>query len=84
MSEVKTGAERETAAHDTVEAAVRAQLSKALGGVRGMVEAAVPTIAFTGTYVAIEDIKLAVTAASAPRWCCSPSGSHSAPAPSSS
>lgn len=51
-----------TSAHDTVEAAVRAQLSKALGGVRGMVEAAVPVIAFTGTYVVAEDVKLAVTA----------------------
>lgn len=49
-------------AHDTVEAAVRAQLSKALGGVRGMIEAAVPTIAFTGTYVVEKDIKLAVGA----------------------
>ncbi|TYC12611.1 DUF3159 domain-containing protein [Actinomadura syzygii] len=48
------------AAHDTVEAAVRAQLNKALGGVRGMVEAAVPTIAFTATYVVAKDIKLAV------------------------
>ncbi|WP_242619722.1 DUF3159 domain-containing protein [Actinomadura fibrosa] len=50
------------AAHDTVEAAVRAQLTKALGGVRGMIEAAVPTIAFTGTYVGTEDVKLAVGA----------------------
>ncbi len=32
---------------DTVEAVVRQQLSKALGGPRGMVEAAVPTIMFT-------------------------------------
>ncbi|WP_372442106.1 DUF3159 domain-containing protein [Actinomadura violacea] len=47
-------------AHDTVEAAVRAQLSKALGGVRGMIEAAVPTIGFTATYVASKDIKLSV------------------------
>ena len=36
----------------TVEAVVRAQLAKALGGRRGMVEAAVPTIAFT---VAVAD-----------------------------
>ncbi|WP_407921468.1 DUF3159 domain-containing protein [Actinomadura soli] len=50
------------AAHDTVEAAVRAQLTKALGGVRGMVEAAVPTIAFTGTYVTTDEIKPAVAA----------------------
>ncbi|WP_240809774.1 DUF3159 domain-containing protein [Actinomadura sp. WMMA1423] len=62
MSEVETGTAREAAAHDTVEAAVRAQLNKALGGVRGMAEAAVPTIAFTGTYIAVEDIKLAVGA----------------------
>ncbi|GAA2311216.1 DUF3159 domain-containing protein [Actinomadura luteofluorescens] len=62
MSETETGTARETAAHDTVEAAVRAQLTKALGGVRGMVEAAVPTIAFTGTYVAAKDVKLAVGA----------------------
>ena len=32
---------------DTVEAVVRAQMAKALGGRRGMVEAAVPTIVFT-------------------------------------
>ncbi|MFF4238270.1 DUF3159 domain-containing protein [Actinomadura geliboluensis] len=60
MSETTAG--RATAAHDTVEAAVRAQLTKALGGVRGMLEAAVPTIAFTGTYVAAENIRLAVAA----------------------
>ncbi|MWK37700.1 DUF3159 domain-containing protein [Actinomadura sp. J1-007] len=50
----------EERAHDTVEAAVRAQLTKALGGVRGMVEAAVPTIGFTATYVAADELKLAV------------------------
>ncbi|MQY08114.1 DUF3159 domain-containing protein [Actinomadura macrotermitis] len=50
------------AAHDTVEAAVRAQLTKALGGVRGMVEAAVPTIGFTVTYMAVKDVKIAVAA----------------------
>ncbi len=38
-------------AHDTVEAVVRAQLGKALGGVRGMVEAAEPTLGFTVTYM---------------------------------
>ncbi|MFI0484724.1 DUF3159 domain-containing protein [Actinomadura sp. 9N215] len=54
--------EPERDAHDTVEAAVRAQLTKALGGVRGMIEAAVPTIAFTGTYVVSDEIKLAVGA----------------------
>ena len=36
----------------TVEAVVRTQLSRALGGRRGMAEAAVPTIAFTVTFLA--------------------------------
>lgn len=45
---------------DTVEAVVRAQLSKALGGKRGMVEAAVPTIAFTGTFLSTRDVPLAL------------------------
>jgi len=39
------------AAHDTVEAVVRTQLSKALGGLRGIIEAAVPTAAFTLCYL---------------------------------
>ncbi|MEV4899450.1 DUF3159 domain-containing protein [Nonomuraea sp. NPDC055795] len=50
-------AEAEEVAHDTVESAVRAQLSKALGGVRGMIEAAVPTIAFTVTWITTEQLK---------------------------
>ena len=64
MSETGTTATAAAAmeAHDTVEAAVRAQLAKALGGVRGMLEAAVPTVAFTGTYIAIDNIRLAVAA----------------------
>lgn len=45
------------AAHATVEAAVRAQMSKALGGKRGIVEAAVPTLAFTGTWVGTNELK---------------------------
>ncbi|MFC0039783.1 DUF3159 domain-containing protein [Actinomadura rayongensis] len=53
---------RDARAHDTVEAAVRAQLAKALGGVRGMIEAAVPTIGFTGTYLVAKDVKTAVIA----------------------
>ncbi|MBB4936025.1 hypothetical protein FHR32_000330 [Streptosporangium album] len=47
----------ETAAHDTVEAAIRVQLAKALGGVRGIVEAAVPTIAFTVMWIVTSDLK---------------------------
>jgi hypothetical protein len=45
---------------DTVEAVVRAQLSRALGGRRGMVEAATPTITFTFTYVFTKEIQLAI------------------------
>ncbi|MFC9973040.1 DUF3159 domain-containing protein [Spirillospora sp. NPDC127200] len=56
------GGEAGKGAHDTVEAAVRAQLSKALGGVRGMIEAAVPTIAFTGTFVATKQVQTAAIA----------------------
>lgn len=37
---------------ETVEAVVRRQLSQALGGKRGMAEAAVPTVAFTVVFVA--------------------------------
>lgn len=44
----------------TVEAAVRGQLSRALGGRRGMVEAAVPTITFTVTYVSTKQLPLAI------------------------
>ncbi|HSF27209.1 MAG TPA: DUF3159 domain-containing protein [Actinomycetes bacterium] len=45
---------------DTVEAVVRAQLAKALGGRRGMVEAAVPTVVFTLTWILREDLPLAL------------------------
>ena len=45
---------------DTVEAVVRAQLSRAMGGRRGMVEAAVPTITFTFTYIATKEVVLAI------------------------
>ena len=44
----------------SVEAVVRAQLVKALGGRRGMVEAAVPTITFTATYVSTKELRLAI------------------------
>ncbi|NYD41613.1 DUF3159 domain-containing protein [Nocardioides panaciterrulae] len=45
---------------DTVEAVVRSQLSKALGGRRGMVEAAVPTLLFTLTYLVTRELRLAL------------------------
>ncbi len=46
---------------DTVEAVVRRQLSKALGGRRGMVEAAVPTILFTVMWLTTKELRLALT-----------------------
>jgi hypothetical protein len=45
---------------ETVEQVVRAQLSKALGGRRGMLEAAVPTLAFTLLFVTTKQLELAV------------------------
>jgi hypothetical protein len=47
-------------ASETVESVVRAQLSRALGGKRGMLEAAVPTIAFTATYLTTKDLRTAL------------------------
>ncbi|MDQ4051551.1 MAG: DUF3159 domain-containing protein [Actinomycetota bacterium] len=44
----------------TVEAVVRAQLSKALGGRRGMIEAAVPTVIFTVLWLTTRELPLAV------------------------
>lgn len=45
---------------ETVEQVVRAQLSKALGGRRGMLEAAVPTLAFTILFVSTKQLPVAV------------------------
>jgi hypothetical protein len=45
---------------ETVEAVVRAQLAKALGGRRGMLEAAVPTALFTATWLIGRDLPLAL------------------------
>lgn len=44
----------------TVEQVVRAQLSRALGGRRGMIEAAVPTILFTVTWLTGKDLTVAL------------------------
>ncbi len=44
----------------TVEAVVREQLAKALGGRRGMAEAAVPTILFTLTWLTLRDLDTAL------------------------
>jgi hypothetical protein len=54
------GAPGSDSAVDTVEAVVRRQLSRALGGRRGMVEAASPTITFTVTYVSTKNLTLAI------------------------
>lgn len=51
MSEVST---------DTVEAIVRQQLSKALGGRRGMAEAALPTVLFTVTWLTLQELRTAL------------------------
>lgn len=48
---------------DTVEALVRKQLSTALGGPRGVIEAAVPTAAFTLCYVITDELKTALIVA---------------------
>lgn len=44
----------------SVEQLVRSRLSAALGGRRGMIEAAVPTIAFTVTWVSTRELRLAL------------------------
>ncbi len=45
---------------ESVEALVRAQLTKALGGRRGMVEAAVPTLLFTVTWLLTKELRIAL------------------------
>ncbi|MBG0830809.1 DUF3159 domain-containing protein [Planomonospora sp. ID67723] len=55
MSE-KTTATEQAVAHDTVEAAIRAQLAKAFGGIRGVIEAAVPTAVFTLMWVTTQEL----------------------------
>lgn len=46
--------------NETVEAVVRAQLSRALGGRRGMLEAAVPTLIFTVTFLTTKDLRTGI------------------------
>lgn len=45
---------------ETVEAVVRRQLATALGGRRGMVEAAVPTVVFTVLFLTTHELRLAL------------------------
>ena len=44
----------------TVEQLVRHQLAVALGGRRGMLEGAVPTVVFTTTWIASHDLELSI------------------------
>jgi hypothetical protein len=53
-------AERPAANVETVEQLVRQQLSKALGGPRGVLEAAIPTAAFTIAYVITDELRTAL------------------------
>jgi hypothetical protein len=46
--------------HDTVEQVVRSQLAKALGGRRGIVESAVPTVLFTTSWIISHDLRLSL------------------------
>ena len=56
----ETEAVPDKAAHETVEEAVRTQLAKALGGVRGVVEAAIPTIGFTVAWIVSKELRLSL------------------------
>ncbi|MFI6578212.1 DUF3159 domain-containing protein [Nocardiopsis sp. NPDC050513] len=56
------GADTPRVTEDTVEALVRSQLAKALGGKRGMVETAVPTLAFTLSYIVLSDLRQSIIA----------------------
>lgn len=53
----------EKGAHDTVEEAVRAQLAKALGGIRGVIEAAVPTAGFTIAWIVTHRLQMSLALA---------------------
>lgn len=48
---------------DTVEAVVRRQMAKSLGGRRGMVEAGVPSLVFTLLWLTTKDLRLSLIAA---------------------
>lgn len=63
MSETAEPAPRPPATVETVEQLVRAQLSKALGGPRGVVEGALPTAAFTIAFVVTDELRTALIVA---------------------
>ncbi len=60
MSDPDQSPEHPKATVETVEAVVRAQLAKALGGRRGMLEAAVPTILFTVLWLTTRELTVAL------------------------
>lgn len=49
-----------TQSHQTVEQAIRAQIARAVGGRRGVVEGAVPTLVFTVAWLTSHDLKLSL------------------------
>ena len=60
MSQPDQNQEHPKASVETVEAVVRAQLAKALGGRRGMIEAAVPTALFTVFWLTTRELPVAL------------------------
>lgn len=56
-----TGPAARTVDELTVEEVLRGQLSKALGGRRGMAESAVPTIGFTLTWLSTRELRLSLS-----------------------
>lgn len=58
--EEDTGDGVDLAAYTSVEQLVRDQLAKALGGKRGMLEGAVPTLGFTVSWIIAHDLKLSL------------------------
>ncbi|MGA9716101.1 MAG: DUF3159 domain-containing protein [Aeromicrobium sp.] len=57
-----SASDRSSDVHATVEHVVRAQLAKALGGRRGIIEGAVPTIVFTSIFVVTNQLRPALIA----------------------
>ena len=60
MSEPEAAHTEQAVTAGTVEEVVRHELAKALGGRRGMVEGAVPTLGFTLTYITTRELRLAL------------------------
>lgn len=49
-----------TTPHQTVESVIRAQISKTLGGSRGIAEGAIPTLIFTVCWLSTHDLRLSL------------------------